>query len=232
MPLTTSIDSLVIYVLSRKEPPAEIAHRIDDFFLNYRIRLEDMPHEEIQDYADSLAKALTKPIRKLGDEASNHFSKIRRYAPETLVEGSCYSVEDMPFDNAEVIAGAIRKLDRNTILEVYDSLLVRPDSRSRIISHVYGNVFPLDPLSVKPIAGSASYAVSSMEELMKKRQSLIAYDSSRNYYTKEQASSLWRSLGKHKTTVRYAFAAAALVGVGLLGTVAIKGRNEKKTRSE
>lgn len=51
-----------------------------------------MPKDEIEAYADSLAKALTKPIRKLGTEASNHMGKIKRYAPETLVEGSGYSV--------------------------------------------------------------------------------------------------------------------------------------------
>ena len=68
IPITTSIDSLVMYVVSRKESPVEVANRIDDFLLNFRSRLEDMSPSEIGEYADSLAKALTEPIRKLGDE--------------------------------------------------------------------------------------------------------------------------------------------------------------------
>ena len=127
-PLTTSIDSLVVYVLSRKEKPVEVANRIDDFLLNFQSRLEEMPSSEIKDYADSLAKALTKPTRKLGDEASNHMAKIRRYAPETLIEGSGYSANDLPWNNPEVMAAAVRKLDRDAILQAYDSLVVKKES--------------------------------------------------------------------------------------------------------
>merc|ERR1719237_1186734 len=102
-----------------------------------------MTSAEVQNYADSLAKALTKPVRKLGEEASNHMSKIRRYAPETLVEGSTFSAQDLPWDNPEVLAGAVRKLDRDIILQVYDSLVLRKD-RSRIVSFVYGKTFPME----------------------------------------------------------------------------------------
>lgn len=226
-PLTTSIDSLVIYVLSQKEKPIEVANRIDDFLLNFKTRLEEMPPSDIEDYADSLAKALTKPIRKLGDEASNHMTKIRRYAPETLIEGTDYSVNDLPWDNPEVLAAAVRKLDRDAILQVYDSLVVKAESRSKIVSFVYGKTFPMEPSQIR--AGGKFFA-SSMEELMEKRKSLIAYDPSRNY-PKENVGSMWRTLGKNKTTMRYAMAAAAVVGVGVWGTMAIRGKGDQKKQT-
>ena len=106
-PLTTSIDSLVVYVLSKKEKPLEVANRVDDFLLNFKSRLEEMSSEEIKDYADSLAKELTKPIRKLGDEASKHMAKIRRYAPEVLMDDSG-SADDLPWDSPEVLSEAVR----------------------------------------------------------------------------------------------------------------------------
>jgi len=214
IPITTSIDSLVMYVVSRKESPVEVANRIDDFLLNFRSRLEDMPPSEIEEYADSLAKALTTPIRKLGDEASNHFGKIRRYAPETLIDGSGYSAEDIPWDNAEILAGAVRKLDRDAIIRVYDSLVVKKESRSKITSFVYGNTFPLK--AGKPLRGE--YVASSIEELMSKSKTLIAYDSSLGYPTKHAGSILYNMLRMNKS-VRYAVIASAVVGIGVLGTV-------------
>ena len=230
IPITTSIDSLVMYVVSRKESPVEVANRIDDFVLNFRSRLEDMSPSEIEEYADSLAKALTEPIRKLGDEAMNHFGKIRRYAPETLIDGSGYSAEDIPWDNAEVLAGALRKLDRDAIIRVYDSLVVKKESRSKITSFVYGNTFPLDlRAGGKPLPGK--YVASSIEELMSKRKTLIAYDSSLGYPKKHVGSSLYNMLRTNKS-VKYAVIASAVVGVGILGTVAIqdKGGDNKKQK--
>ena len=123
LPSTTSIDSLVIYVLSRKEDPVEVANRIDDFLLSFKSRLEEMPKEEIEAYADSLAKALTKPIRKLGTEASNHMGKIKRYAPETLVEGSGYSVQDIPWDNQVLAESTYGSLNETPYLKCMILLL-------------------------------------------------------------------------------------------------------------
>mmetsp|Transcript_31398 Transcript_31398/g.66877 ORF Transcript_31398/g.66877 Transcript_31398/m.66877 type:complete len:988 (+) Transcript_31398:765-3728(+) len=222
-PLTTSIDSLVVYVLSRKEEPTEVANRIDDFLLNFRSRLEEMSSSEIDDYANALALALTKPIRKLGNEASIHMSKIRRYGPETLNKGSCYSVDDLPWDNLEVLAGAIRKLDGKILLQVYDSLVMKKESRSRIKSFVYGKTFPLK--DEKPNWNGEKFSAFSIEELMKIRKTLIAYDPSKKY--QNPGSSLWNMLGKHKTTMRYTAAAAAIVGVGVWGTMVLKGKGEK-----
>jgi hypothetical protein len=224
-PLTTSVDSLVIYVVSRKENPIEVANRIDDFVLNFRTRLEDMSPSEIEEYSDSLAKALTEPIRKLGDEASNHFGKIKRYAPETLFDGSGYSANDIPWDNAEVLAGAVRKLDRDAILRVYDSLVMKKESRSKLTAFVYGNTFPVavDLKNGRSLPGK--YVATSIEDVLSKRKTLIGYDSIG--YSKDHMGSLYSMLKSNKS-VRYAIVASAMVGVvGLLGTVTLQGKADK-----
>lgn len=230
IPLTTSIDSLVIYVLSRKESPIEVASRIDDFLLNFKSRLEEMSPSEIQLYADSLAEALTEPIRKLGTEANNHFAKIRRYAPEILIDGSTYSVKDIPWDNAEVLAEAVRKLDKEVILEVYDSVVVKRNSRSKITSFVYGKTFPLELEAGKPLPSWAldRKVSTSIADLMSKRRSLIAYDSSPSYPKEGLGSRVWKMLNLNKTSVRYAAAATAVIGAGVLGTVTFKGKGVDK----
>ena len=225
LPSTTSIDSLVIYVLSRKEDPVEVANRIDDFLLSFKSRLEEMPKEEIEAYADSLAKALTKPIRKLGTEASNHMGKIKRYAPETLVEGSGYSVQDIPWDN-QVLAESIRKLERDTLLEVYDTLIVKKETRSRLTSFVYGNTHPLEVKNITPSLKwpRSNTAATSIGELMAKRNTMIPYDNVYSYPQGRTVEGLWRTMEKHKTTMRYAVAAVAVVGV----SVWLKGKDDKK----
>jgi hypothetical protein len=227
LPSTTSIDSLVIYVLSRKEDPVEVANRIENFLLDFRSRLEDMPKDVLEAYANSLAKALTKPIRKLGTEASNHMGKIKRYAPETLVEGSGYSVQDIPWDNPQVLANSIRKLERDTLLEVYDTLIVKKETRSRLTSCVYGKTHPLEVKNIKASSkwpGSNTTA-TSIGELMAKRKTLIAYDTAYNYPQGRTVEGLWRTMEKHKTTMRYAVAAVAVVGVSVW---ALKGKDDKK----
>ena len=227
LPSTTSIDSLVIYVLSRKEDPVEVANRIDDFLITFRNKLVVMPKEEIEAYADSLAKALTKPIRKLGTEASNHMGKIKRYAPETLVEGSGYSVHDIPWDNQEVLANSIRKLERDTILKVYDTLIVKKETRSRLTSFVYGNTHPLEVKNITPSLKwpRSNTAATSIGELMAKRNTMIPYDNVYSYPQGRTVEGLWRTIAKHKTTMRCAVAAMAVAGFSVW---ALKDKDNKK----
>ena len=189
--------------------------------------MEEMPPSEIQSYADSLADQLTKPIRKLGDEAGTHFAKIRRFAPETVCD-SGHGVDALPWDNAEVLASTVRGLNRDEIIDVWDTLVVKKESRSRIVSYVYGKTFPMEtPTKPRSIDISASsFRASSMVDLLSKRNSLIPYDPTTSYYNKEHFS--WNIWGKHRTTIRYAAAAAAVVGVGLWGMTMMKGRDNAK----
>ncbi|KAL7552322.1 hypothetical protein ACHAWF_015546 [Thalassiosira exigua] len=223
----TSIDSLVVYVLSRKETPIEVANRINDFLSNFRSRLEEMTDDTVSDYADSLAKALTKPVKKLGDEASNHMSKIRRYAPETLSKG--YKADDLPWDNPEILAQAIRDMDRGTLLRLYDAMVLSKETRSRIVTFVYGSTYPLELRAGKPFsnwAGGKS-SILSLDGLMTVRRSLIPFDPQRRYC--KDKGSLWRAVGRHKNKI--GMAAAAALALGVWGTLSLKSRGDEKKRS-
>lgn len=210
---TTSVDSIVLYVLSRKEPPLEITSRIDDFLVNFRSRLKDMEVAEIQGYADSLADSLTKPIRKLGEEAKYNFGKIRRYAPEVLGDGSEQLDIDLGWDNPQVMANALRGLDRSYLLQVFDELVIKQETRTRIVSTVYGSTFPM-PTELQ--TRQASSTISSLEDLLTKRSKMIPYDPTTNYQRQSSStfSSLMRSVGKHRSALHYAAAAAVMIGVG------------------
>ena len=142
---TTPVDSIVFYVLSRKEEPAEITRRIDDFLMNFRSRLEAMDPLEIQGYSDSLADSLTKPIKKLSEEARYHFSKIRRYAPEVLSNGNHHPFLDLGWDNPQVIATVLKEINRDYLLQVFDELVLKKGTRARVVSTVYGKTFPMPP---------------------------------------------------------------------------------------
>jgi secreted Zn-dependent insulinase-like peptidase len=210
---TISVDSMVLYVLSRKEPPIEVTSRIDDFLVNFRSRLKDMDAAEIQGYADSLADSLTKPIRKLGEEAKYNFCKIRRYAPEVLGVESEQADVDLGWDNPQVMANALRGLDRSYLLQVFDELVLKQETRTRIVSTVYGKTFPM-PAQLKTRGTSST--ISSLEDLLAKRSKMIPFDPSTNYQPQSSSTffSLVRSVGKHRTALHYAAAASMMIGVG------------------
>lgn len=222
IPSTTSIDSIVFYVLSRKEEPKEVTSRIDDFLLNFRSRLEVMERSEIQEYADSLANSLTKPIRKLNEESRYHFGKIRRYAPEAL-KSSEPSDLDLGWDNPQVIANALQGLNRDHLLQVFDDLILKKGTRTRIVSTVYGKTFPM-PTQL-PKSGTTS-SISSLEDLLAKRSKLIPFDPTTNYGRQNSFATLvWRNMSKHKAAY---VAAAAVIGVGAWAIGWRSNSNEKK----
>merc|ERR1719469_389713 len=81
---TTSVDSIVINVLSKTNSPPDLLRKIDEFLLTFRQTLLDMPTSEIADHTDALSKKMDKPLLNLSAERSRQFGKIRRYAPELL----------------------------------------------------------------------------------------------------------------------------------------------------
>jgi hypothetical protein len=167
-----------------------------------------MPESEIADHAKALKTKLLKPIQNLKIEAGNHFEKIRRYGPEILYGGG--SDQDLPWDNAKIMAGAIEKLKRNDLVATWDRLILRK-ARSCAVSHVYGSTFPLSEDVRKTT--SSRLVVNSVQELVKLRGRLHRYpgDGRSNGFTGQLISQL-------SSNKAYAGAAATVIlGVGYIG---------------
>lgn len=217
-PSMTPVDSLVINVLSKKVPPAEVAQRIDTFLEDFRNSLANTPESEIESHAKALKTKLLKPIQKLGSEASNHFSKIRRYGPEILLGGG--SAADLPWDNAKTLAAEIENLKGEDLVKTWDRLIL-PKSRSRVVSHVYGSTFPL-PEETR-LASSPRKVVDSLDQLVKLRSGLYRYQDGQ----KGAGSGLLNKIVSNKMYT--GAAAVAIIGVGYIGlTVLTRSKKSSK----
>lgn len=139
---TTSIDSIVVNVLSKKVPPPILTQRIDEFLSSFRERLSNTPEEEIKSHTDALSKKLLKPKQKLYEETSMHFGKICKYSPEVFDRTKQLRASDLPWDSAKELASSIKELDRADLMNAWDNI-VSGKKRSRVVSHVYGKTFPL-----------------------------------------------------------------------------------------
>jgi hypothetical protein len=166
-PLTIPVDFLVITILSRKLAPPEVAQRIDEFLMSFRETLATMPESEIQDHAEALSTQMLKPIPKLQSEASNHFGRIQRYGPEIFYQaddssskGGDKPEDRLPWDSVHALARSIRSSSRTDLLDVWDRM-THPTSRSRVVSCVYGNTFPLEPPSSSSSTTTTTTASSS-----------------------------------------------------------------------
>lgn len=171
-PLTVPIDFITINVLSRKVPPPEVCVRIDEFLASFRETLLTMPESEIKHHADALSKKLLKPIQKLGMEANNQFSKIRRYGPEVLTNGGMD--KDLPWDSVKTLAREIQTLGRDDLVENWDRMIAK-NERSRVVSCVYGSTFPLED-SLKALPSNA--IVNRVDDLIELRSALKPFDHS------------------------------------------------------
>lgn len=230
MPETTPIESIVINILSKKMSPIEVAARVDDFLLNFRDTLSNMPLSEIEDHASSLSTKLKKPTQKLGAEALKHFAKIRRYAPEVLANGG--SAKDLPWNSIISLANSIESLNRNDLLMVWDAT-VADETRSRIVSYVYGKTYPLIDSEVnkrtvnrdskKPFRTST--ILRSLDDLLQKRDTLKAYDGSYSYARSSTKISttyvpyISRILKRFTPAQWVGLAGVSFVGAGLIAMV-------------
>ena len=154
-PLTQPVDFITVAILSRKLSPPDIVKRIDEFMVTFRESLVTMPESEIRDHADALCTKLLKPIPKLQTEASTHFSKIQHYGPEIFyrissmnpangksLSNSQQQEPQLPWDTVPSLATTLPCLTRQDLLDTWDRM-THPSTRSRIVSCVYGNTFPL-----------------------------------------------------------------------------------------
>jgi len=252
----TPIHSIVMSILSKNTSPLDVAGRIDNFLLDFRHTLENMPISEIQDHAASLSKQLKKPIQNLGDEVAlqvsvltsirlyflpshhswthlNHltlfqFSKIQLYAPEILSKGG--SPKDMPWNNAKILSDEIVKLDRSDLLQAWDTL-VSSSKRSRITSFVYGKSFPFTEMAngkdlVRP-------------SLSAQKQKILHYSLDELLHRRLQLGSFagpvvyrpTRSVAFAGTTFRRGFiglTALAVIGASILKFVAARADDRKR----
>ena len=107
------------------------------------------------------------------------------------------------------------------------TLILKKETRSRLTSFVYGKTHPL---KVENIMSSSKWSGSnttatSIGELMAKRKTLIPYDNVYSYPQGRTVEGLWRTMEKHKTTMRCAVAAMAVAGFSVW---ALKGKDDKK----
>ena len=166
------VDYMVISVLSRKLAPPDVLARIDEFLLNFRETLVNLSDCEIKKYATSLSSILLKPIQKLNVESAMQFSKIQRFAPE--IQGTA---QNMPWDNAKIMANTIQSLSHDDIINAWDSL-TRPDKSAKIVSCVYGSTFPLSTDQILQFAnpGRATIVVHNLQDVVNLRKKLPFYD--------------------------------------------------------
>lgn len=220
VPHLTSIDSLSMYVLSKKVKPTDIAKRIEEFLVGFRDRLVDQSEKDLDEHASALARLLTKPTRKLESEASSHMSKIRRFSPELFSSGNeiAAAVNSMPWDSAQILASAVRRLKKDDIISVWDSLVVNNES-AKITSLVYGSKYPMAPgLQGKPL--------TTMEGLLKKRSTLKPYGSC------ETSHKGFNVLLRRKPALCYAIVGAAAVVTAVVTIGASMSRCDRQSNDQ
>ena len=172
----TPVEYINLNILSRKLSPSDIQKRVDEFLFYFGNEyLSTVPQSEIDAHAASLSKKMRKPIQDLGTEASIHFAKIKRYAPEVL-GNEMYSSKDLPWESIEDLADAVNRISRDDLIRVWASVVTNESTRARIVSHTYGTVFP--PTTSDASVKSNTIRIDTVEEVLKKRKQLSIFSQS------------------------------------------------------
>ena len=154
----SKIDAISVTVVSKKLDPVGVGEAIEHFLEGFLQTLESMPVYEIESHADALSKKLYEPHKKLWSEASEHFAKVRRFAPEVQLNNHMKEsggeggqggqggnggnlLGAIPWGSTDVLAAAILKVKREDLVNCYKRVVVG-ETRSRIASFVYGSKFP------------------------------------------------------------------------------------------
>jgi secreted Zn-dependent insulinase-like peptidase len=175
-PISVPVDYLVISVLSRKMPPSEILGRVDGFLDDFRSALLNMNDDDLHHHARALSSKLLRPVQKLASEASGHFTKIQRYAPE-IISGRKFQKRDIPWDSIKSLAHKIEDLRKDDLLRAWDRVVYEKETRARVVSCVYGSTFPLDDTQISSARGQSVRLVSDLPQLLNLRNSLHPFDS-------------------------------------------------------
>jgi secreted Zn-dependent insulinase-like peptidase len=245
-PLTIPVDFITINILSRKMSPPDVSNRIEEFLTTFRESLLTMPESEIRDHADALSTTLLKPIQKLQTEANDHFGRIQRYGPEIFhhqqqqENGSSGSnPEDrLPWDSKEALARSIQSLSRSDLLETWDRM-THPSSRSRVVSCVYGNTFPLDvapattgiTTTSKWNVQQRSKVVNSFPALIQLRKRLEVFDDQPTTRKRRYHWNPLVRLGSSQSSSRVLnmFGIGCMLGVGVVGLTMVIRNQKMKT---
>jgi len=219
--INTAIDGIVILVLSRRFSPIEVSSRIDEFLSDFRKALVSMPASEITNHSDALRREMLKPIKNLGTEVGRHFNKIFHHSPEVLGHRDSHAKEKVliPWDATKDLASAMRLVTREDLLRVWDNFIAGK-RRSRIVSHVYGNTFPLRDHIGEIQSGSNkgnADIISDLGQLLKKRLVLPPYNSVFESQKKTTNPMLNQVVNKVRSISHNKKITAAFLGMGTIG---------------
>mmetsp|Transcript_22399 Transcript_22399/g.46576 ORF Transcript_22399/g.46576 Transcript_22399/m.46576 type:complete len:1143 (+) Transcript_22399:186-3614(+) len=143
---TSKIDSIYVTIVSKKISPIDVADAVDKFLVSFGEGLKSMPQSEITNHAESLSKKMWEPHKKLTQEASEHFAKIRRFAPEVYWNDKGKSppliLRKIPWALDDEIAGSVRQCTRDDLIDCFERVIGGKDRR-RVTSFVYGSKHPL-----------------------------------------------------------------------------------------
>ena len=183
-----------------------------------------LPDEDLTNHKDALRKQLLKPTRKLSNEVNDHFSKIRRFSPEVLLEQNSSNSEtiayntELPWNNKVHLAKAIQDLRHDDILNVWNTV-VAGKHRSRIVSHVYGSSFEMKDArknypspSKKDALGRRIIHIDTTADIFEQRKLMSSFGVRPvgNNIHSTSFQSLVKSIGQKK------FAFSVAVGTSLL----------------
>ena len=143
----------------------------------------------------------------------------------------------LPWDSVQAVAGSIQALSRSDLLETWDRM-THPSSRSRVVSCVYGNTFPLnDAPATKGIATTSKWnvqqrskVVNSFHDLLQLRKRLEVFD---DQLTTRKRRYHWNPLvrlasSQSSSRVLTMFGISCMLGVGVVGlTMAIRNQKMK-----
>lgn len=210
-PLTVPVEFIVINILSKKLSPPEVLQRIDEFLVDFKSKLAQMPESEIDHHAKALSTKLLKPPQKLSSESSIHFSKIQRFAPEVLLNGG---ESDIPWDSVKTLANKIGEVKRPALISTWDRL-TNPSSRARIVSCVYGKTHPWQASFENDLSRAATKVINDIPALTNLRKTLPTFDNTATPLPSlAQRLSTWIKSSPPSTALAVGTAAVALGAAG------------------
>merc|ERR1711957_676999 len=117
-----------VTVLSKSLSASDVVKRIDAFLGDFRATLEGTTAESWTAHVEAMITKLTKPPKRLGEEAGMHWALIRN--------------ETLRWQWRDEIVEALKSLSCGDAVALYDKL-IQADTRRRVNSLAYGKAFPI-----------------------------------------------------------------------------------------